>query len=129
MAEATKWYLVKGGTAVGPFDLARLRQMAAAGAVGRDDLVCPEGGSEWVTATIIPGLFVSPPPVPAPATDAGTRGARCGGCGAFNVVSDGYGQFSFENCRGCGRPLRETNPDEFLGAEMERVYENSVRHP
>ena len=44
-------------------------------------------------------------------------------------MSDGYGQFSYGNCRGCGRSLRETNPDEFLDAEMERVYENSVRHP
>jgi hypothetical protein len=66
MAEVMKWYLAKGEKALGPFDLARLRQMAASGAVGRDDLVCPEGGSEWVAATTVPGLFPSPPPLPQP---------------------------------------------------------------
>ncbi len=58
--------------------------------------------------------------------EPGKRGARCGTCGTFNLVSSGYGRFESGNCRGCGCPLQDTNPDEFLDAEMDRVYEYSV---
>lgn len=58
------WYCEKNGERVGPFGLIQLRQMAAAGDLARDGLVCPEGGSEWASATTVPGLFDAPPASP-----------------------------------------------------------------
>lgn len=92
----TKWFLAKDGAAVGPFDLVRLRQMAAAGEVGRDDLVCPEGGSEWAAATTAPGLFPpAPPPPPSRAAGAGKKLVPCEKCG--QRVSD-----TADTCPHCG---------------------------
>lgn len=93
MAEAMKWYLAKGDRAVGPFDLARLRQMATAGAVGRNDLVCAEGHEDWVAAATVPGLFPSPPPRPGGDRTA----ALCGKCGTKLPVGE-------QSCPRCRQP-------------------------
>jgi hypothetical protein len=92
MADAV-WYYARGERRVGPFTLAQLRQMADAGMVGPGDRVMAEGGSEWVTASAVPGLF------PPPAVPAGTAGAlvACGKCGAG--VSD-----VADHCPRCGHP-------------------------
>jgi hypothetical protein len=63
MSEA-KWYVARDGTALGPFTLAELRQMTT-GTLNREDLVCAEGREDWTTAATVPGLFSSPPPLPA----------------------------------------------------------------
>jgi hypothetical protein len=89
MAES-KWYVAKNEKALGPFTLAELRRMATAGSVGRDDLVCPEGGSEWIAATTVPSLFPAPPPRPG-----GDQTSSCEKCGA--KLSEGA-----QSCPRCG---------------------------
>ncbi|VTU00884.1 : DUF4339 [Gemmataceae bacterium] len=101
MAEAT-WYVAAEGGAVGPFDLARLKQMAAAGALARGDLVYPAGGSEWAAAATVPGLF--PPPAATPAAAAPAAAAtvppRCVSCGAAFGPPDPMG--GDVSCSACG---------------------------
>jgi hypothetical protein len=104
MAEA-KWYLARGEEAAGPFDYARLRQMVMAGTLGRDDLVCPEGGSEWVAAATVPGLFPSPPPLPPRPGGAGKL-VPCAKCG--KSVSD-----EAETCPHCGEHQPKWDQKEY----------------
>jgi hypothetical protein len=74
---AVRWYYAKDGQALGPFDLARLREMVSDGALGPADLVCAEGASEWVAARTVSGLFASPPPLP----DGRGKLVACAKCG------------------------------------------------
>ncbi len=92
MAEA-KWYLARDEKALGPFTLAELKRMVTDGSMGRDDLVCSEEGSGWVTATTVPRLFPSPPRRPS-----GDRtSVPCEKCGA--KLSEGA-----QSCPRCGPP-------------------------
>jgi len=68
------WYYAKDGQQQGPVSGAELKQLAAKGQLKPDDLVFPEGGTQWVEASTVKGLFpaaasqpVAPPPAPAPA--------------------------------------------------------------
>jgi hypothetical protein len=58
MAEP-RWWLQKNGEVVGPFTLAELRERLAAGALDPDDLLCPEGASDWFPVRTLPELFPS----------------------------------------------------------------------
>jgi hypothetical protein len=73
------WYYARNGQHQGPVTSAQLKQMAAAGQIGPDDLVFKEGSTQWVAASTVAGLFpaggVSTRPAPAPAP-APARGRR-----------------------------------------------------
>jgi hypothetical protein len=51
------WYYAKAGKQFGPVSPAELRQMAQAGELVPDDLVFQEGGTQWVSASTVKGLF------------------------------------------------------------------------
>jgi len=55
-----KWYVARGGVAVGPCTRAELAQMAATGLLARTDLVRMEGGAVWSPAASVPGVFTTP---------------------------------------------------------------------
>jgi hypothetical protein len=68
------WYYARGGTHQGPVTPAQLRQMAQAGEIKPDDLVFQEGGTQWVAASTVKGLFDRAPgtgTAPAPANRSG----------------------------------------------------------
>ena len=78
------WYYARDGRHQGPITAAQLRQMAQAGELQPDDLVFKEGGTNWVPASTVQGLFpaggAAVRPAPAP--------ARAGGeADAFNFES------------------------------------------
>jgi hypothetical protein len=54
------WYYAKAGKQFGPISAAQLRQMAQAGELVPDDLVFQEGGTQWVSASTVKGLFGPP---------------------------------------------------------------------
>lgn len=63
------WCCAHAGQRLGPLPFAKLRQMAAAGAIARTDLVWPDGRpEEAVPASTLPGLF--PTAGPPAATSA-----------------------------------------------------------
>jgi hypothetical protein len=69
------YYLARDGTTYGPYPQESFPTMLAAGQVVAEDLVCPEGGSDWVPLSSVPGLSgaASPAPaMPAVATSAPT---------------------------------------------------------
>lgn len=53
------WHYAKGKKRVGPIARTLLEQLAATGQLLREDMVLPEGGSKWVSASSIDGLFPS----------------------------------------------------------------------
>jgi hypothetical protein len=66
------WYYAKNGQQQGPVSSADLKRLVAAGELGPTDLVFQEGGTQWVEANTIKGLFPSggvssKPSAPAPA--------------------------------------------------------------
>lgn len=67
------WYYAKNGQQKGPINSAELKRMAQAGEIGPDDLVFREGGTNWVAASTVAGLFpaggVSTAPRPAARED------------------------------------------------------------
>jgi hypothetical protein len=52
-----QWYLSRGDRRLGPFTLAKLQQLRAAGKITRDDRLCQQGTLEWRTAEDIEELF------------------------------------------------------------------------
>lgn len=69
----TAWYYTRNGEQQGPVEFAELRQMAAAGALGADDLVWNEGMPQWVAASSEPSL-VGPAGAPIPVASAAPLG-------------------------------------------------------
>lgn len=51
------WYYAKNGQQQGPVTSAQLKQLASSGQIGPDDLVFREGGTQWVAASTVAGLF------------------------------------------------------------------------
>jgi hypothetical protein len=51
------WYYAKAGKQFGPISSAQLKQMAQSGELMPDDLVFQEGGTQWVAASTVKGLF------------------------------------------------------------------------
>ena len=47
------YYLSRDGEVTGPYAVEDIQQRIARREVGKMDLVCPEGGSEWVPASIL----------------------------------------------------------------------------
>jgi hypothetical protein len=52
-----QWYLSRGDRRLGPFTLAKLQQLAAAGKVTREDRLCQHGTPEWCVAEDLEELF------------------------------------------------------------------------
>ena len=67
------WYYAKNGQQQGPVNSAQLKQMAAGGQIGPDDLVFREGGTQWVAASTVAGLQFGGGNAPAPAPVAPSR--------------------------------------------------------
>ena len=70
------WHYSVGDDRRGPVAADELRQLAAAGDIGPDDLVWKQGMAEWVAASTVKGLFPKPPatgskPVPPPLPSQG----------------------------------------------------------
>jgi len=59
------YYMARDGTTYGPYPQESIPSMLAAGQMVPDDLVCPEGGSEWVPLKSVPGLSGAASPAPA----------------------------------------------------------------
>lgn len=53
------WYYAKNGQQRGPVSPSQLKQLAATGELLATDMVIKEGGTSWVAASTIPGLFGS----------------------------------------------------------------------
>src|SRR5262245_35146791 len=51
------WYYAKAGKQYGPVTPTQLKQMAQSGELLPDDLVFQEGGTQWVSASTVKGLF------------------------------------------------------------------------
>src|SRR4051794_24897132 len=71
------WYYAKDGQQYGPVPAQQLKQMAGAGQLQPDDLVFQEGGTQWVAASTVKGLFAgapAPAPAPSPIARAPSRG-------------------------------------------------------
>lgn len=67
-----EWYYAKDDQQIGPVSPAQLKQLAASGGLGPEDLVWREGMDEWTAARNVGGLFqgapakAAPPAGPAP---------------------------------------------------------------
>ena len=59
------YYMARDGTTYGPYPQESFPTMLAAGQVVPEDLVCPEGGTEWVPLSSVPGLSGAASPAPA----------------------------------------------------------------
>ena len=59
------YYMARDGTTYGPYPQESFPTMLAAGQVVPEDLVCPEGGAEWVPLSSVPGLSGAPSPAPS----------------------------------------------------------------
>jgi len=69
-AMASNWLYSLNGQQNGPISAAKLKQLAADGGIGPDDLVCQEGSSNWVPAKRVKGLL--PPTTSSTATSTPT---------------------------------------------------------
>jgi hypothetical protein len=54
---AAKWYYTQGDGQAGPVTWAVLKNLAASGALGPEDMVFATGSSDWVDASTVPGLL------------------------------------------------------------------------
>jgi hypothetical protein len=77
---ANEWHYTKNGQRFGPVSGQQLKELAAKGGIGPDDLVWKEGMPQWVPASKIKGLLPSsapnatePPPVPPVVDTAETQ--------------------------------------------------------
>jgi len=64
------YYMAREGTTYGPYPQESFPAMLAAGQMIPEDLVCPEGGTEWVPLSSVPGLSGAASPAPAVPTVA-----------------------------------------------------------
>jgi len=53
----SSWYLARNKKKVGPFSMAKLKEMADAGQLTRRDHLLREGTKKWLDASDVPGLF------------------------------------------------------------------------
>src|SRR4051812_37698840 len=72
-----EWYYRSGDSTHGPVSGAELNRLTRTGEVQPDDLVRKDGGSNWVPAARVRGLFTpaaaaDPPPAPVPAPTDGS---------------------------------------------------------
>jgi predicted Zn finger-like uncharacterized protein len=74
-ANSNQWYLARDKKKLGPFSPAQVRQMAAAGQIGPDDMLLRDGAPKWISASSIKGLFSSNAVAAAPAPTPATRPA------------------------------------------------------
>jgi len=65
--ESQTWYYVHDKKKVGPVPWARLRELAASGQLRPGDMVLSEGGTRWIQALAVQGLF---PPAAIPVAAA-----------------------------------------------------------
>jgi hypothetical protein len=67
---AQQWYMSRGGRTFGPLGTDRLQAMAQAGELAPHDLLVTAGGTQWVAAASVPGLFPQAQPPAAPPVTA-----------------------------------------------------------
>ena len=101
MTSSAEWYYAKGGTRYGPVSMDQLKELAARGKLGPDDLVWREGLETWVRARTIPDLPF-PPPV---AKNSGGHAV------AVPDVTAGAVTAAPRTSRRSGRPRRTSFPD------------------
>jgi hypothetical protein len=71
------YYLARDGQTYGPYPEESILTMLQEGQVVPEDLLCPEGESEWVSLHEIPAFAPStPPPMPQPAASSPPGGLR-----------------------------------------------------
>jgi hypothetical protein len=58
-----RYYLTRDGQTYGPYNAESIPGMVQAGNMVPEDLVCPEGGTEWVALKSVPGLLGAAAPV------------------------------------------------------------------
>jgi len=61
----SKFYVSRNQQKFGPYTSEQLRQLAASGQITQDEMVSQEGGSQWVAASCIRGLFSTVQVLPA----------------------------------------------------------------
>jgi TM2 domain-containing membrane protein YozV len=66
---ANEWYYSHDGERHGPVAIEKIKEMAAAGQLRRDDLVWQAGMADWAAAGAVPGLL-PPASVPPPLSPA-----------------------------------------------------------
>jgi hypothetical protein len=59
-ADATKWFYSQNGQQAGPVSFQRLKSLAEAGTIHRNDLIWHEGLTDWILAEDQPGIFSNP---------------------------------------------------------------------
>lgn len=85
---ATEWFVGINGTQHGPLSSSQMRDMAAAGKIGPDDLVWRDGLAEWMPASQIQGLVFSGKQLPVstvttPSAPAASQSTKfCHACAA-----------------------------------------------
>src|SRR5262245_35184562 len=57
-----RWFVARDRRKLGPYSAAQLKQLAAGGGVGPDDMVLREGQPKWVPARAVKGLIAAPAP-------------------------------------------------------------------
>jgi len=70
------WYYAKNGKQFGPISPTQLKQMAQSGELVPDDLVFQEGGTQWVSASTVKGLFDRPGAASAPPSRGAVTSGR-----------------------------------------------------
>jgi hypothetical protein len=73
--KSIQWYLGRGKKPVGPYSPTQIRQMAAAGQIGPDDMLKKDGAPNWISAGSVKGLFSSTAVAAAPAPTLSRRSA------------------------------------------------------
>ncbi len=58
---ARQWYYATGDEQHGPVSAAEMRQLAADGELGPDDLIWTDGMDDWVAARSVSGMSFAPP--------------------------------------------------------------------
>jgi hypothetical protein len=84
------FYYVESGQSYGPVPFQHLQQLAAAGRLRPNDLVCEEGGTQWRGAHSIHGLIFPVQPTYAPPAGGGT-GDALNDLASAVAADQGYG--------------------------------------
>jgi hypothetical protein len=126
---AEQWYYTRKGQQVGPVSLEELRQLAAAGQVGRKDMVWTAKLEQWSQAGSIQGLCSELPPTPPPLPplprvvgNVLINARLLGSMMWFKITLDNRLLGESRLFKGCDFPFQTTTGDHLL----EVTYSNSL---